>query len=254
MNGSSENTGANQPNGSYRKDRLVSIVLPSHNEEESIAEIIQDLLHHIGDPVEIIVVDDDSQDSTRDIVKALNDPRIVLIHRKNASGLASAIIRGVVESTGEIVLWIDVDAWMMPPLLPDMIEKLVDHDGVVASRYVDGGGDERTWPRVFASKLINGWAKLCLGGHIQDYTSNFVVVRRSIFDYVIPTPVGFGEFFIELIYRAMRKGASIIEVPYVLRDRKQGASKASANWLRFLKLGIRYFLRIITIRIKGAGE
>jgi len=240
--------------GEYRKDRLVSIVLPSHNEEGSIADIIGDLFLHVGDPVEIIVVDDDSTDRTRAIIAEMNDPRIVLTHRKRTKGLASAILRGVMESRGEIILWIDVDAWMMPPLLPAMIEMLNEHDAVVASRYVTGGGDERELSRVIASRLINGWARLCLGDHLKDYTSNFVVVRREVFDYVMPTPVGFGEFFIELVYRASRKGLSVVETPYILKDRREGASKASANWPRFLKLGLRYFFRIIRVRISGAGE
>lgn len=232
----------------------MSVVLPIYNEEDVIVEILQDLIYHIGDPLEIIIVDDDSQDRSRDIINNMNDSRIVLIHRTHTSGLASAILRGVIESKGDIVTWLDADAWMMPPLIPLMIENLSSNDAVVASRYVAGGGDKRTFTRVFTSRMINGWAQLCLGREFKDYTSNFIVLHRPFFNYAVPSPVGFGEFFIDLIYSGKCNGAAVLEYPYVLQDRKHGSSKASANFGRFLKLGFRYFLFVIFIRLRDIGK
>jgi dolichol-phosphate mannosyltransferase len=230
---------------------LVSIILPTFNEAEMIQPMICDLVRHIADPLEIIIVDDSSPDGTADIVERMNDPHVTVIRRSRDRGLASAIMRGVIESRGAIIGWMDADAFMMPPLLPGMIDKLADHDLVFASRYVPGGGDNRHGMRIGASRLLNAFARLVLGPHFHDYSSNFVVVRRSVFDAVVPIPTGYGEFFIELLFRAQRKGLKLLEVPYTLSERTMGISKSAPNWGEFLRLGFRYGVRIILTRLRG---
>ena len=116
-------------------DPRVSIVLATYNERENILDTIQSIFEHVKDPVEIIVVDDDSIDNTWKLVENLNDPRVVLIRRVATRGLASAFNRGIIESRGEIVGWMDADMCMPPSMLPLMIDKLKEYDIVVGSRY-----------------------------------------------------------------------------------------------------------------------
>jgi dolichol-phosphate mannosyltransferase len=234
-------------------DPELSVVIATLNEEDSIGSLIEALREHITVSSEIIVVDDDSRDRTREIVEGFCDPAIKVIRRTTTTGLASAILRGVIETRGQIIAWMDADAWMMPPRIPEMIALLDRFDLVVASRYVEGGRDARSGARVWASRAVNLMAQLILGDYLHDHTSNFVVMRRTVFDHVVPMPYGFGEFFMELVYRAHRCDLGIAEVPYQLEERQGGSSKAIPNPFRFAWLGLQYGARILFIRLRGRG-
>ena len=106
------------------------------------------------------MVDDDSPDGTWKLAQDLDDPRVKVIRRVGTRGLASAFNRGILESRGGIVGWMDADMCMPPSVLPDMYRMLVDEgfDIVIGSRYAPGGVDDRRPIRTLASRLINGFA------------------------------------------------------------------------------------------------
>jgi dolichol-phosphate mannosyltransferase len=231
-------------------DPRVSVVLATYNERENILDTIQSIFEHVKDPAEVIVVDDDSADETWKLVENVRDPRVVLIRRVDTRGLASAFNRGIIESRGEIVGWMDADMCMPPSMLPDMIRKLDEYDIVVGSRYASGGQDDRAFLRVASSRLINGLAQLILGYGIKDYDSGFVVLRRSVFNKVSIIPTGYGAYFMEFLYTCRRKGLTVYEMPYVFRDRAKGISKSAPSLLRFFKTGLQYVIRIFTARLR----
>ncbi len=231
-------------------DPRVSIVLATYNERENILDTIQNIFEHVKDPVEVIVVDDDSEDETWRLVEKLNDPRAVVIRRVDTRGLASAFNRGIIESRGEIVGWMDADMCMPPSMLPAMIKKLEEYDIVVGSRYAPGGQDDRAFLRVASSRLINGLAQLVLGFGIKDYDSGFVVLRRSVFNKVSIIPTGYGAYFMEFLYTCRKKGLSVFEMPYVFRDRAKGISKSAPSLFKFFKTGMQYVIRIFTARLR----
>ncbi len=229
---------------------LVSIVIPTYNEKETIIDAIHSVIKHVDDPVEVIVVDDDSPDQTYNIVAEMNDERVKVIRRVNTRGLASAINRGVIESRGEIIGWKDADISIPTSHLPIMIEHLKDHDIVIGSRYVEGGHDARPLFRVVTSRLINNLATLVLGYGIRDYDSGFIVMRRRVLDSVTLMPTGYGSYFIEFIYACCKKGLSVHEVPYTLIDRKKGTSKSAPSIWHFLITGGEYVFRIFTAKLR----
>ncbi len=231
-------------------DPRVSIVLATYNEKENILDTISSIFENVKDSVEVIVVDDDSTDETWKIVEDLNDPRVVVIRRVATRGLASAFNRGVIESRGEIVGWMDADMCMPPSLLPEMIEKLSEYDIVVGSRYAEGGIDDRSPLRVISSRLINGLAGLVLGYGIKDYDSGFVVLRRTVFDKVSIIPTGYGAYFMEFLYTCRKKGLTVYELPYVFRDRAKGVSKSAPSILKFFRTGLQYVIRIFVARFR----
>jgi dolichol-phosphate mannosyltransferase len=231
-------------------DPRVSIVLATYNERENILDTIKSIFEHVKDPAEIIVVDDDSADETWKLVESLGDPRITLIRRVATRGLASAFNRGIIESRGQIVGWMDADMCMPPSMLPAMIEKLNEYDIVVGSRYAEGGKDDRAPLRVISSQLINGLAGLVLGFGIKDYDSGFVVLRRSVFDKVSIIPTGYGAYFMEFLYTCRTKGLTVHEMPYVFRDRAKGISKSAPSIFKFFKTGMQYVIRIFVARVR----
>ena len=232
------------------RDPRISIVLATYNERENIVDTIQSIFEHVKDPVEVIVVDDDSADQTWQLVESLGDPRVVVIRRVDTRGLASAFNRGIIESRGEIVGWMDADMCMPPSMLPAMVDKLNEHDIVVGSRYAQGGKDDRAALRVISSRLINGLAGLVLGYGIKDYDSGFVVLRRTVFNKVSIIPTGYGAYFMEFLYTCRKKGLTVYEMPYVFRDRAKGISKSAPSIFKFFKTGMQYVIRIFTARLR----
>ena len=104
------------------RPELVSIILATYNERENICHTIAEIFKHVRTPVEVIVVDDDSPDETWKLVARMNDERVKLIRRVSTRGLASAFNRGIIESRGDVVGWMDADTCMPPHLLPTMID------------------------------------------------------------------------------------------------------------------------------------
>jgi dolichol-phosphate mannosyltransferase len=231
-------------------DPRISIVLATFNERENIVDTIQSIFRNLGDSAEVIVVDDDSPDETWRLAENLRHPRIKVIRRVGTRGLASAFNRGILESRGAVVGWMDADMCMPPDMLPGMIALLEKYDVVVGSRYAPGGKDDRVWLRVLASRLINGLASLVLGYGIRDYDSGFVVLRRAVFDKASLIPTGYGAYFMEFLYTCRRKGLTVHEVPYTFRDRQKGISKSAPSLWRFFSTGLQYVTRIFVARMR----
>jgi dolichol-phosphate mannosyltransferase len=232
---------------------LVSVILATYNERETLPEMIRRIRRHIRDPVEIVVVDDDSPDRTWEVARNLGGPGMKVIRRTGVKGLASALLRGILESRGEILCWWDADMLMCPEIAPAMIQLLGESDIVIGSRYAPGGKDLRGPARVWTSRALNGLAQAVLGHGIRDYDSGFIVLRRRVLDRVLPVPTGFGEYFMEFMYTAAGRGLSIREYPYTLTERSGGTSKASPDPVRFLAAGMRYGIRIFVARWRAGG-
>jgi dolichol-phosphate mannosyltransferase len=86
-----------------------------------------------------------------------------------------------------------------------------------------------------------------LDSNIKDYTSGFICIKKDILDNT-PLKGDYGEYFIELIYRAKKMGYRIIEVPYLCRARTKGTSKTGTNIFHYLKKGVKYIL--VTLKLK----
>ncbi len=208
----------------------VSIILATYNERENILDTVRGIFEHVKDPVEVIVVDDDSPDGTWHIAGSLGDPRVKVIRRVATRGLASAFNRGIIESRGEVVGWMDADMCMPPAMLPAMIDRLADHDIVIGSRYVRGV-NVINWPmsRLILSYGANVYTRIITGMPVRDATGGFKCFRRAALE-----AIDFGSahsdgysFQIEMNYRCWRKGLRIREVPIVFVDRFAGTSKMS---------------------------
>jgi dolichol-phosphate mannosyltransferase len=229
----------------------VSVVIPTFNERESIGLQVGKLCEVVPNLLEIIVVDDDSPDGTGAVVRELGrkDPRVRLIRRTTEKCLASAIQDGVLASRGEVVLWLDCDHDPHPRLVSSILASISDGaDVATASRYVSGGRELREPVQRYASMAINFFARLVLDSSLHDYTTGFVASRRLVFDKVGWTREGYGEYCIEFLYKAVRCGFNVREVPFVCTGRTVGESKTTASLASLLKLGVDYGVKIIKLR------
>lgn len=101
--------------------RLVSVIVPVYNGSEWIKNCLNSVLTQTHNNIELIVVDDDSQDGSVDIVKSINDDRITILQNSSNQGIATSRNRGIKESNGEYICFLDQDDIM----LPDKIENQV---------------------------------------------------------------------------------------------------------------------------------
>jgi len=91
---------------------------------------------------------------------------------------------------------------------------------------------------------------MMLSKEVKDYTSGFIAVKRKVVDHVKINPQGFGEYFIEFVYRCIHEKYKLVEVGYLYGDRKGGVSKSTDNLFVFLMLGWSYIKKIIYLKFE----
>jgi len=225
-----------------------SIILCTYNEANYIENAISELVKYIPN-LELVIVDDNSSDGTTEIIKQLNvGNKFKAIFRKKNRGLASAFVRGLIETTGDNIGWIDTNMGELTPRFIEMTEELkLNNDLVILSRYIVGGGDKRNLIRVLCSKYFNILCRIILTPTIKDFTSSIFLMKRQIINEVTFLGYGHGEFFIEFLYKVHKKGFKIKEIPYVQKkDQDLTNSKSAPNLVKFFYLGFVYILRIFS--------
>lgn len=228
--------------------KRVSIIAPVYNEAGNIEEFLTSLLRQIGPNDEIIVVDDNSPDGTWKKVKEISkkDKRVRLLNRLNKRGLASAIRDGADLATGDIFLWLDIDH--TTNLIPDLVKNIEDYDVAIASRYVKGGKDTRSFFRVLTSRLINYMATLLLNPSIHDYTTGYVATKREVYKKISFTNEGFGEYCIEFLCKCAKAGFKIKEIPFIDTLRVGRKTKAFTKITSSLRHIYGYGMMILKLR------
>ncbi|HEX5056022.1 MAG TPA: glycosyltransferase [Gammaproteobacteria bacterium] len=238
------------------RDPLLSIVLPTFNERDNILRLLDEIGKAVKVPYEAIVVDDDSPDGTWRAVEeyAPGHPQTRLLRRIGVRGLTTALEAGIKLARGKLVMWMDVDLSMPPVKIPELLQAIErGADVAVGSRYVPGGGDARAVNlhltlQLMLSKflsILSGWM---LGCRFRDWSSGFIVLRRELLEgYALYGD--YGEYFIDLIYYLIkRRGARVVEVPYVLTPRERGESKTATNIWGFVRRGRKYLHMIWRLR------
>jgi len=234
----------------------ISLILTTYNEENFIRVTLVQIFKILKNP-EVIIVDDNSKDRTVKIIKEFKKKNkkknIKLISRTKAKGLASAFMVGVYNANFKYVGWLDSNMSYVLKLFPFMKKKLdKNYDLVLLSRYISSGKDNRSALRVFCSLILNKFCQFYLTNKIKDFSSGMFLMKRSMLNEIVPLGYGYGEFFIEFIYKLSKANFKILEFPYTQHpDKIPGNSKTSPNILQFFKLCILYFLRVILSKIRS---
>jgi dolichol-phosphate mannosyltransferase len=223
------------PAGSIHSGAFVRplVVLPTFNEIDSLPLVIEQLLMAVP-TIEILVVDDDSPDGTGSWVeeRRCTLPQLHVVHRRGKLGLGSAYKDGFAWGQAELfdpLIEMDADASHSPTAVPALLAALAEGaDLALGSRYVTGGSTPG-WPvsRRLLSTTSNALARRLLGLAIADVTSGFRAYRSEllhVIDYRTIHSDGYA-FQVEALWRAVRAGVCIVEVPIAFHDRVLGASK-----------------------------
>lgn len=227
----------------------ISIILSTYNEKLSIEFTIRELIKYLPN-VEIVVVDDNSPDGTLEILKKINYFNLKIFSRKQTKGLATAFLLGLINTTGDTIGWVDSNMGEVVKKFPEMSLNLKNADIVLLSRYVPGGEDNRHAFRVYVSTLLNKFTKVVLRSKINDLSSGIFLMKREVLNEVVPNATGHGEFMIEFLFTAEKKGKKILEIPYVHPIDIEGNSKSFPNIYKFMQFGLFYILRIIRLLFK----
>lgn len=207
------------------------VVMPTYNEERTLASTVAELLTEVTG-VDVLIVDDNSRDATAAIADSLasSSPRVSVLHRPTKLGLGPAYLDGfryAFSKQYQIVVEMDADGSHQASDLKQILLATSDADLVIGSRWIEGGSVQN-WPmnRVILSRFGNLYARLMLGTKISDMTSGFRAYQASFLQNLIATPVssqGYS-FQVELAYRASKTGV-VREVPITFIERTEGRSK-----------------------------
>lgn len=206
---------------------LLSVVVPAYNEEETLENIISQLLK-IPDAGEIVIVDDCSTDATRRISDRLaaEHPRIKVAHHTVNRGKTEALKTGFALTTGQIVIVQDADLEYDPKEIGDVIAPIVEGhaDVVFGSRFlVRKAARVLYFYHYVANKGLTLLSNLCTNVNMTDVETGYKAFRGEIIRNMIIVSSGFG-FEIEVTAKIAKLGAAIYEVPisYHGRTYEQG--------------------------------
>jgi len=224
-----------------RKKHLLSIVIPAHNEEENLEELLKKIRSSLDSKVvnyEIIIVDDNSTDGTGEFadLASSKDRRIKAIHRKGGASFGKTLREGVEGSSGDVIVPLMGDLSDDPGEIPRLVEALdKGFDIAAGSRFLPGSSIEG-YPtlKMLANRCFNTFAATVFGLQVKDLTNAFKAYRREVLNAIHIDSEGF-EINAEIPIKAHLLGFTMTEVPVGWRGRVKGVSK-----LRLSQMGPRY--------------
>jgi dolichol-phosphate mannosyltransferase len=205
----------------------VTIIVPTYREVENLPHLI-DRLAQVRDaaalPLDLVIVDDDSQDGSAELVAARSEAWIQFVVRRGARGLSTAVLDGMNHARGDILVCMDADLSHPPHVIPQMLAKLQEGaDFVVGSRYIEGGSTSDDWGffRWLNSRVATLLARPFTA--LQDPMAGFFALKRETFERGRDfAPVGY-KIGLELVVRC--RCERVVEIPIHFEDRQFGESK-----------------------------
>jgi len=234
----------------------LAVVLATYNEAENLAVLVESL-EGLGEDLELFIVDDNSNDGTREVAEYLSAKfhNLNIINRPRKLGLGSALRTGLsaaLATDARYAMTMDADCSHDPADVPRLLVAVRDGraDMVQGSRYIRGGGVCR-WSvkRRWFSRTANFLYHLAAGGP-HEYTTNFRILSRRAASVVVGRTRRSGyDFMPESTLLVMSAGLTVWEIPITFAGRLQGASKLGVTEVirgvtSFLAVTLQYRLQI----------
>jgi len=237
------------------------IVIPTYNEIQNLKGLIEAVFQTVDSKAQlfgikeahVLVVDDNSPDGTGKLAEELSkkESRLFVLHRTQKNGLGKAYVAGfawALDRGYDAICEMDADFSHNPAYLTEFWRLLKDHDVVMGSRYVNGGG-VRNWglARQMISRGGSVYARAILGMPVNDMTGGYNAWKREVLEAVDISSLrseGYA-FQIELKWRAWKKGFKLVEFPILFEDRTAGKSKMSK------KIIVEAMMRVAGMKLSG---
>jgi len=208
------------------------VIVPTYNEIENLQNMYDRIVKAHGG-VDILIVDDGSPDGTGKLADRLvkKDRRVHVLHRAGKLGLGTAVIAGfhfALDHGYKLITTIDADLSHDPAYIPQMLSLMGEYDMVIGSRYVhDGGMVNWSIKRLLISLFANSMLKMILGINQADCSGGFKCYRAELIKKIgIDRVISPGYvFYVEILYRALKAGARVKEIPIIFVNRGKGKSK-----------------------------
>jgi dolichol-phosphate mannosyltransferase len=249
-------------------DKGISVILPTLNEAKNLSFLVPEIIMEFENlgihQFEILVIDDQSTDNTKETISnlQLDSKKISLISRKGNKSLPLSILDGINNSKYGIVAWLDADGSMPPSTLVKLAQNvLVDDEKVyIGSRFVQNGGykgnseanknmisslkniykSEDSILAVFLSKIFNNILNNIINLGVRDVTSGFIALNKKYINNHVFNSASYGDYFILLLKDLKSQNLVINEIGYICLTRKYGASKSGTSFIQLLKRSIPY--------------
>jgi dolichol-phosphate mannosyltransferase len=226
----------------------LSIVIPAYNEEESIAETIdqiEEAFSKVAIDHEIFIVNDNSNDNTIRVLEELATKYPAVKYETNLgpNGFGYAVRYGLERYSGDCVAIMMADLSDSPYDLIRYYTTMLegDYDCVFGSRFIKGG---KVIDYPFIKKVINRMAnfiiRITMSTKYNDTTNAFKLYEREVIDGVKPILSPHFNLTIELPLKAIIRGYTYVIVPNSWTNRKYGVSK-----LKIKEMGSRYFFILV---------
>jgi dolichol-phosphate mannosyltransferase len=218
----------------------ISAVVPVYNEQDSLPILVPKLaevLEGIGLSYEMIFVDDGSRDRSRDILRemAFQFPTLRLLGLKNNRGLSTALLAGMNEAHGDILITLDSDLQNDPEDIPRLLQHLDQYDMATGWRQ----RRDDPWLKKISSKIANAIRNRISGEAIHDSACTLRIFKKECIR-TVPIFNGMHRFLSTLV---KMEGYRVIEVPVTHHPRKYGKSKYNIRNRMF-----RSFVDLLAVR------
>lgn len=232
---------------SYPSLVRTTVIVPTYKEVENLPYLFDRLAkvrQEHGLELEVLVMDDASGDGSKELVESRPEAWIRMIVRETDRGLSAAVLDGMRQATGDVLICMDADLSHPPEAIPKMLRKLEEGaDFVIGSRYVTGGSTSDDWGVL---RWLNSRVATLLARPLttaSDPMAGFFALRRATFEAGHDfNPVGY-KIGLELLVKC--RCERVVEVPIHFEDRQLGQSKLT---LRQQLLYIKHLRRLYTFK------
>jgi len=230
------------------KPLKILVIIPAYNEEKNIAETIREVQEK-APYVDILVVDDASQDKTGEMARQLGVPVVSHDFNLRIGGAVQTGLKIAKMNRYDIAIQVDGDGQHDPALISEIIKPLVESnsDIVIGSRYLKNENVDVSFTRSLGIRFFSWLTTKITGQRITDCTSGFRALNEhSIELFAKEYPTDFPDA--EALIFAHRAGLEMTEIPVSIRSRERGRS--SLNSWRLLYYPIKEIISIVMLLTK----
>ncbi len=214
----------------------ILVSLATYNERDNLAPLLAEI-HKAVPSADLLVIDDNSPDGTGQLADELAaaNPHLHVLHRPGKLGLGTAILAGMryaLEHSYDLFINMDADFSHHPRYLPALLAGMDEHDVMIGSRYIPGGGSVN-WPlsRRIMSRGINSVVAVLMRIPARDCSGAYRCyrvskLREAQLERVRSRGYSFQQ---EVLYRCRKAGCKIGETPIVFENRRAGKSKVNTR-------------------------
>jgi dolichol-phosphate mannosyltransferase len=229
----------------------LSVIIPAYLEEENLRLLLprlKEVLDGMKITSETLVVDTLTPlDNTCSVCEKNG---AIHVPRRGGNFYGDAVRTGIQKANGERILFMDADGSHSPEWIPALYQKALDHDIVIASRYVEGGQTDNPRLLIWMSHVLNILYTQVLNIRCKDVSNSFKVYRAEVLKQ-LPLRCNHFDIVEEILVRYMlkKKDATLHEVPFTFKQRMFGKTKR--NLVAFVFSFYLTLIKLFLIKVRG---